>query len=214
MKVPRPREDGNAAGQHLRRARDSGPGYAVAFFLVVRGLTENNVCLVRALSGRVAGRWQLATWRAAFWVSGPVRVWNDFPPTSAPQPGLCHHPGERWLRKSCSFREVFPSPVIHGWAAQEHSCESTLCGGHLRSASPTHRISSYYWGGWTNPVQFHCSLPWPVPGRSFLQNCVCVWPSVCSLPHWGEYSGLCSDINWLAGLALSAVTILVKKGEL
>ena len=56
MKVPRPREDGNAAGQHLRRARDSGPGYAVAFFLVVRGLTENNVCLVRALSGRVAGR--------------------------------------------------------------------------------------------------------------------------------------------------------------
>lgn len=55
MRVPRPREDAHAAGQRLRRARDSGPGYAVAFFLVVRGLTENNVCLVRAPSGRVAG---------------------------------------------------------------------------------------------------------------------------------------------------------------
>ena len=132
MRVPRPREDAHAAGQRLRRARDSGPGYAVAFFLVVRGLTENNVCLVRAPSGRVAGPWQLATWHAAFWVSGPVRVWNDFPPTSAPQPGLCHHPGERQLRKSCSFREVFLSPAIHGWAAQDlgawvdHSCEEHI----------------------------------------------------------------------------------------
>ena len=119
-------------GSISRRARDSGPGYAVAFFLVARGLTENNVCLVRAPSGRVAGPWQLATWHAAFWVGGPVRVWNDFPPTSAPQPGLCHHAGERQLRKSCSFREVFLSPAIHGWAAQDlgawvdHSCEEHI----------------------------------------------------------------------------------------
>lgn len=55
MRVPRPREDANAAGQRLRRARDSGPGYAIAFSLVARGLTENNICLVRAPSGRVAG---------------------------------------------------------------------------------------------------------------------------------------------------------------
>lgn len=221
MRVPRPREDTNAAGQHLREQETLGLVMLSPVFLwcEVWLRTMFALCLLCQEGWLDPDNEQLGmqpSESVAQLGSGMIFLTPLLPSLTCATTQV----NGSWRRAVRSRKWSFHLSSMAeqhrtwgpGWitVVRAHS----LYGEHLRRASPTHRISSSYWGGWTNPVQFHCSLPWPVPGCSFLQNCVCVWPSVCSLPHWGEYSGLCPDINWLAGLALSAVPILVKKGEL
>lgn len=108
-RFPRSKEGTNTEIQHLRQGRESGHSYVVEFFLLMRGLTENNVGLVWALSGRVAGPWQLVAWHWTFWLGGPIRLWNGFsfhlcfPAWPGPSP--------RWmLVEQMDLGQALPSP--------------------------------------------------------------------------------------------------------
>lgn len=79
--------------KHLRKGRESGHACAVEIFLLMQGLTENNVCLVHTLSGRVG--WtltisSLARSLLSWWPSKGLE-WVFLLPLL---PGLGYHPGE------------------------------------------------------------------------------------------------------------------------
>lgn len=157
----------------------------------MRGLTENNVCLVWAVSERVAGPWQLVAWYIAFWVGGPIRVQNRFsfylcsPAWSGPSPRwiLAEEEPLAWRGTSIPHYPWLSNTRPRGLDA--HS------GGECTYSVIIHEVPSPPLGpaqtsvkGWLSLVYFHCSPSWPVSiqVRAFprtMSVTQCVSPTQC-----------------------------------
>ena len=163
VRFPGYRQHTNTAMQHLRQGRESGHSHAVEFSLLRRGLTENNVCLVRAVrkGGRALTIRSLAHSLLSWWPSKglewiffllllPSLAWAITPVNIR---GAGTTVGSAPGGTSTSHDLRLSSPGAGAWMASVGRSAFTPCRAPV-ACRPTSRTRAARCGGLTQPCPF------------------------------------------------------------